>query len=77
MSNDTSGTLSYMPDNGNLNVQVANISLPAGDHPNKTPILISGFRDTRAFLACLRASLPWRPNTPPEEREFDCRPINC
>jgi hypothetical protein len=40
-----------MPDGATLNAQVANTCLPAGERPNKTPIFISGFRDTRAFLA--------------------------
>jgi hypothetical protein len=47
-----------MPDGATLNIQVANTYLPAGEHPNKTPIFISGVRDTRVFLAWLRASCP-------------------
>jgi hypothetical protein len=35
---------------------VATTCVPAGELHNKTPILISGVRDTRAFLAWLRAS---------------------
>jgi hypothetical protein len=58
MSTDMSGPLSGMPDGVTLNAQVANTCLPAGEHPNKTPIFISGVRDTRAFLAWLRASCP-------------------
>jgi hypothetical protein len=56
MSSDMSGTLSDMPDGATLNAQVANTCLLAGERPNKTPIFISGVRDTRAFLAWLRAS---------------------
>jgi hypothetical protein len=37
---------------------VANTCLPAGERPNKTPIFISGVRDTCAFLAWLQASCP-------------------
>jgi len=56
VSSDISGPLSDMPDGATLNAQVANSCLPAGERPNKTPIFISGVRDTRAFLAWLRAS---------------------
>ena len=58
MSNNMSGTLSGMPDGTSPNAQVANACLPAGQHPNKTPIFISGVTDTHAFLAWLRASCP-------------------
>jgi len=58
MSSDMSGPLNDMPDGTTLNAQVANTCLPAGQRPNKTPIFISGVRDTRAFLAWLRASCP-------------------
>jgi hypothetical protein len=58
MSTDMSGLLSDMPDGATLNAQVSNTCLPVGERPNKTPIFISGFRDTRAFLAWLRASSP-------------------
>ena len=51
MSSDMSGPLSDTPDGATLNAQVANTCLPAGERPNKTPIFISGVRDTRAFLA--------------------------
>jgi hypothetical protein len=44
-----------MSDGATVHVQVANTYLPAGESPNKTPIFISGFRDTRAFLALFRA----------------------
>ena len=37
---------------------VANLCLPAGERPNKTPIFISGVGDTRDFLAWLRTSCP-------------------
>jgi hypothetical protein len=57
MSSDMSGPLSDMPDGATLNAQVANTCLPAGERPKK-PIFISGVRDTRAFLAWLRASCP-------------------
>ena len=53
-----SGPLSDMPDGATLNAQVANTCLPAGERPNKTPIFISGVRDTRDYLAWLRASCP-------------------
>jgi len=58
MSSDMSGPLSDMPDAATLNAQEANTCLPAGESTNNTPIFISGFRDTRAFLAWLRASCP-------------------
>ena len=58
VSSDMSGPLSDTPDGATLNAQVANTCLPAGELPNKKPIFISGFRDTRAFLARLRASCP-------------------
>ena len=51
MSSDMPGLLSDMLDGATLNAQVANTCLPAGERPNKTPIFISGVRDTRAFLA--------------------------
>jgi hypothetical protein len=58
MSSYMSGPLSDMPDGTTIRVQVANTCLPAGELPNKTPIFISGVRDTRAFLAWLRVSCP-------------------
>jgi hypothetical protein len=58
MSSDMSGPLSDKPDGTTLNAQVANTCLPVGERPNKKPIFISGFRDTRAFLVWLRASCP-------------------
>ena len=59
MSSDTSGSLNDTPDGATLNAQeVANSCLPAGEHPNKKPIFISGVRETRAFLALLRAICP-------------------
>jgi len=58
MSSDMSGPLSDTPDGVKLNAQVANTCLPARKRPNKTPIFISGVRDTCAFLAWLRASCP-------------------
>jgi len=56
--NDMFGPLSNKPDGTTLNAQVVNTFLPAEEPPNKTPIFISGVRDTRAFLAWLRASCP-------------------
>ena len=47
-----------MPDGTTIKAQVANTFLPAEERANKTPILISCVRDTRAFLACLRATCP-------------------
>ena len=57
-SSDMSGPLRDMPDGTTTNAQVANTCLPAVERPNTTPILISGVRDARAFLAWLRASCP-------------------
>ena len=56
MSSDMSMPLSDKPDGTTPNAQVANTCLSAGERPNKTPIFISGLRDTRAFLAWLRGS---------------------
>jgi len=53
-----SGHLSVMPDGSTSNAQLAKACLPAGERPNKTPIFISGFSDTRSLLAWLRASCP-------------------
>jgi hypothetical protein len=48
-----------MPDGTTTNAQVATSSAaPLGERPNKTPIFIAGFGDTRAFLAWLLASCP-------------------
>jgi hypothetical protein len=47
-----------MPNGTTNRAQVDNTCLPAGELPNKTPIFISGARDTRAFLAWLRAACP-------------------
>ena len=58
MSSDMSGPLRDMPDGTTTHAQVTNACLPAGECPNKTPIFISGVRDTRAFLTWLRASYP-------------------
>jgi len=58
MSSDISGPLNDMPDGATLNAQVANTCLLAGEYPNKTPIFLSGVRDSLAFLAWLRASCP-------------------
>ena len=51
MSSDVSGPLSDKPDGISLYAQVVNACLPAGERPNRTPIFISGFRDTHAFVA--------------------------
>ena len=37
---------------------MANASLPAWERINRTPIFISGFNDTRVFLAWMRGSCP-------------------
>jgi len=58
MSTDMSGPLSGMPVGTTFDAHVANPCLPAGEHPNKTPIFITGVGDTRAFLAWLRSSCP-------------------
>ena len=58
MSSDMSGPLSDMPDGTTTQAQVTNACLPAAERPNKTPIFISGVRNTRAFLVWLRASCP-------------------
>ena len=50
MSSDMSGPLSGKPDGTTTNAQVANTCLSAGERPNKTPIFISGVRDTLAFV---------------------------
>ena len=58
MSSDMSRPLSDKPDGTTPNAQVTNTCLSAGERPNKTPIFISGARDTRAFLVWLRVSCP-------------------
>jgi len=58
MYSDMSRPLSDKPDGTTTSAQVTNTCLPAGEHPNKTPIFISGVHDTCAFLAWLRASCP-------------------
>ena len=60
MSSDMSGPLGDKPDGTTPNAQVTKNCLSAGELHNKTPIFISGARDTRAFLAWLRASCPGR-----------------
>ena len=55
-SSDMSGSLGGTPVGSTPNAQVANTCVPAEHRPNKTLIFNSGFRDTRAFLAWLRAS---------------------
>jgi hypothetical protein len=49
--------LSDMPNGITNRAQVANTCLKTGERPNQTPIF-SGVRDTRAFLAWLRAAFP-------------------
>jgi hypothetical protein len=58
MSADMSGPLGDMPNGTTNRAQVTNTCLPAGERPNKTTIFILGVRDTRAFLAWLRAACP-------------------
>ena len=58
MSGDMFEPLSDIPEGTTTHAQVVNACLPSGQRPNKTPIFISGVRDTRAFLAWLRASCP-------------------
>jgi len=58
MASEMSGPLSGMPDGTTSNAKVANACLPKGEHPNKGPIFISGFSDTRSFLAWLPAPCP-------------------
>jgi hypothetical protein len=56
---DMSGPLCCMPDGATTNAQVATSSAaPIGEQPNKKPIFIAGVRDTRFFLAWLRAYCP-------------------
>jgi hypothetical protein len=56
MSSNISGPLGDMPDGTTNPTKVANIYLPAGERSEMMPIYISGFRDSRAFLAWFRAS---------------------
>jgi len=58
MSIDMSGPLSGMPVGTTVDDHMANPCLPAGERPNKTPILITGVGDNVAFLALLRSSCP-------------------
>jgi hypothetical protein len=55
---DMTGHLSGKPVGTTVNSYVANTCVPAGQHPNKTPIFISGVADSITFLAWLRASYP-------------------
>jgi len=52
----STGPLSGMPDGTTSKAQLANACLPAGERPNK--IIISGFSDTRSFVAWLREYCP-------------------
>jgi len=56
MSCDIFWPLREKPDGTTASAQVNNTCLPAGERPNKNPIFISGDRETRAFLASLRAT---------------------
>ena len=58
MSSDTSGPVIDKPDGTTINALLANTCLTAGGRPNKTSNIISGVRDTRAFLAWLQATCP-------------------
>jgi hypothetical protein len=62
MSTVMSRPLSDTPVGTTTTAHVATTCVPAGQRPNKTPIFISGFADTRSFLVCLWASCP-RPLT--------------
>jgi hypothetical protein len=46
------------PDDNSQYAQVANICLPTGQRPNRTPIFITSISDTHGFLAWLGASFP-------------------
>ena len=56
MLSDKSGPLSDIPDGTTTHAKMTKACLPAEERPNKTPTFISSARDTRAFLAWLRAS---------------------
>jgi septal ring-binding cell division protein DamX len=58
ISSDMSGPLSGTPDGTTPTTHVSNTCVPAGEHPNKTPIFITGVANTRGFLTWLRASCP-------------------
>jgi len=58
MSSDMTWPLSDKPAGTTPNAQVTNSCVSAGELPNKTPISISGARDTRAFLVWLLPSCP-------------------
>ena len=58
MSSEMSGPLNVTPNVTTENAQVANACPPAGERPNKTPFLTSGFSDSHSFLAPLLASCP-------------------
>jgi hypothetical protein len=58
MSSDMSGPLSDKSDGTTTLAQGINTCFVVGKCPNKTPFFIAGFRETRAFLACFRASCP-------------------
>jgi hypothetical protein len=56
---DVYGPLCCMPDGATTYAQLATGSAASfGERPNKTPIFISGYRDTRSFLAWLWSSYP-------------------
>jgi hypothetical protein len=66
MSSDMSGPLSYKPDGTTIRSQLASTMLPAAERPNKTPIFISGVRDTRAFIGLVTGILPCLSDGPTE-----------
>jgi hypothetical protein len=47
-----------MPDGTTATALVANTCVPAGQHPNKTPIFNSELVDARDFLVWLRVFAP-------------------
>ena len=58
MSNEKYSPLNGKPACTTHHAHVANVCLPTGHCPYKTPIFISGFSDARSFLSWLRASCP-------------------
>jgi hypothetical protein len=53
-----SGPLCGLPDGTTSSAHVVNTCAPAGHCPNNMPIYITGGKDTRTFIAWLRASYP-------------------
>jgi len=56
MPSDMPGPLTDKPDGTTQHVHVANTCLLAVGLSSKMPIFITGVRDIRSFLTCLRAS---------------------